>query len=381
MAQDAGDPETIAFTLRERYGGHVSAVWPDGKFAIEATTDEVRGMLADARVRLIDGRAGRYYRARGSRAAAGLTSSPEAGSRVWSTGPYRYDGAGNILQIGPNEPWNQTDVYHYDRVGRLVTAQVSAANPAAQPSGAVQWSEAYAYDAFGNMLSKTTTRGIGATPETTTISVDASTNRLSGIYDPNGTSYDAGGNWRGASGVTQTFDAMNRMTSRSVTGAGEEHYIYASGGERVATYWTPSQITRYTLRGPDQKVLREFEKSATGALTWKKDYIWRGGSLLASITDDARTTHYHLDHLGTPRLLTDGSGDPVAMNAYLPFGGEIPDGELDGERHKFTGHERDNLGNGANALDYMHARYYNPNLGRFLSVDPVLGSASTPQSW
>ncbi|MGK2858235.1 MAG: RHS repeat-associated core domain-containing protein, partial [Thermoanaerobaculia bacterium] len=72
----------------------------------------------------------------------------------------------------------------------------------------------------------------------------------------------------------------------------------------------------------------------------------------------------------------------VAMNAYLPFGGEIPDGELDGERHKFTGHERDNLGNGANALDYLHARYYNPNLGRFLSVDP--GSdwdQSQAQSW
>ncbi|MGK2883382.1 MAG: RHS repeat-associated core domain-containing protein, partial [Rhodococcus sp. (in: high G+C Gram-positive bacteria)] len=71
----------------------------------------------------------------------------------------------------------------------------------------------------------------------------------------------------------------------------------------------------------------------------------------------------------------------VAMNAYLPFGGEIPDGELDGERHKFTGHERDNLGNGANALDYMHARHYNPNLGRFLSVDPVTGSSTIPQSW
>ncbi|MGK2856184.1 MAG: hypothetical protein ACSLFQ_03155, partial [Thermoanaerobaculia bacterium] len=61
VAQAAGDPETIAFTLRERYGGHVSAVWPDGKFAIEATRDEVRGMLADQRVTLIDGRTGRYF--------------------------------------------------------------------------------------------------------------------------------------------------------------------------------------------------------------------------------------------------------------------------------------------------------------------------------
>ncbi|MFV2082125.1 MAG: RHS repeat-associated core domain-containing protein [bacterium] len=31
--------------------------------------------------------------------------------------------------------------------------------------------------------------------------------------------------------------------------------------------------------------------------------------------------------------------------------------------------------------DYMHARYYNLNLGRFLSVDPVGGSVGSSQSW
>lgn len=29
----------------------------------------------------------------------------------------------------------------------------------------------------------------------------------------------------------------------------------------------------------------------------------------------------------------------------------------------------------------MHARYYSPNLGRFVSVDPVGGSAGSSQSW
>ena len=31
--------------------------------------------------------------------------------------------------------------------------------------------------------------------------------------------------------------------------------------------------------------------------------------------------------------------------------------------------------------DYMHARYYSPNLGRFLSVDPVGGTVGSSQSW
>ena len=32
-------------------------------------------------------------------------------------------------------------------------------------------------------------------------------------------------------------------------------------------------------------------------------------------------------------------------------------------------------------VDYMHARYYSPNLGRFLSVDPIGGTVGSSQSW
>jgi RHS repeat-associated protein len=51
---------------------------------------------------------------------------------------------------------------------------------------------------------------------------------------------------------------------------------------------------------------------------------------------------------------------------------------------KFTGHERDPLGAGTtDDLDYMHARYYSPHLGRFMSPDPALESADPfwPQTW
>ena len=35
----------------------------------------------------------------------------------------------------------------------------------------------------------------------------------------------------------------------------------------------------------------------------------------------------------------------------------------------------------AKNTDFMHARYYSPNLGRFLSVDPVGGTVGSSQSW
>jgi len=76
-------------------------------------------------------------------------------------------------------------------------------------------------------------------------------------------------------------------------------------------------------------------------------------------------TYYHLDHLGTPRSLTDSTGLRVQGQHFLPFGEEMPV-EAGLNSRKFTGHERDP----ETGLDYMVARYYEAPLGRFLSPDP-----------
>jgi RHS repeat-associated protein len=81
---------------------------------------------------------------------------------------------------------------------------------------------------------------------------------------------------------------------------------------------------------------------------------------------------FHADHLGTPRIVTDATGNVVSEHAYLPFGEEIPPSSHNSvlnssnNSHRFTGHERDS----ETGLDYMMARYYQATLGRFLSVDP-----------
>src|SRR4051812_44475801 len=102
--------------------------------------------------------------------------------------------------------------------------------------------------------------------------------------------------------------------------------------------------------------------------------------------------HFHLDHLGTPRLITSDSGQMVSYHDYYPFGDEhspVRQETLGGfdreEPTKFTGHERDYAGGmGAedgHAVDYMHARYYSATAGRFVSPDPILGDLDVPQSW
>ena len=131
-------------------------------------------------------------------------------------------------------------------------------------------------------------------------------------------------------------------------------------------------------------MVREYEQvSYTGAWSWKQDLVWGGNGLLATIDSQGTTRHHHVDHLGSPRLVTNSSRFEEARHNYYPFGEEATDPFADPNRIKFTGHERDlNLdGQTTDDLDYMHARFFNPNLGRFLSVDPIGGQPGLSQSF
>ncbi len=109
---------------------------------------------------------------------------------------------------------------------------------------------------------------------------------------------------------------------------------------------------------------------------------WNAYNVAGHAADEAslHVEYLHSDHLGSTRLVTEALGSAVASLKFYPFGhlAEVATpGASDGVRMQFTGHERD-AGVG---LDYMLARYYGGNFGRFLSVDPVEGGANNPQSW
>ncbi len=100
-----------------------------------------------------------------------------------------------------------------------------------------------------------------------------------------------------------------------------------------------------------------------------------------TITALGRTEYYITDHLGNIRTTIDGAtGAVLGYDDYYPFGLAMPGRSSNtgtpNDLNKFTGHERDTEGN--LNLDYMLARNYDPELGRFLSVDPL---ASKMPAW
>ena len=188
--------------------------------------------------------------------------------------------------------------------------------------------------------------------------------------------YDASGNQLHWGSLAYEWDDFN--TLKTLQGQGNHRtYLYTADDERV---WTSSFTSAdspdtwtFTLRGLDNKVLTTYEAAgnAPNSWTWKQDYVYRNGLLQATEHADGKRSYFSLDHLGTPRLLTDNNNAIQSLHHYFGFGEEIGVDPI-GETMKFTGHERDfNSGSGTgDDLDYMHARYCNPNLGRFLSVDP-----------
>jgi len=90
--------------------------------------------------------------------------------------------------------------------------------------------------------------------------------------------------------------------------------------------------------------------------------IIAGSNHIAAITD-GEASFFHRDRLGSIRFATDFSGQVIDEHKALPFGEEVKKGNL---RYTFTGKEKDPSG-----LFHMGARYYQPDLGRFVSADPA----------
>jgi RHS repeat-associated protein len=107
-----------------------------------------------------------------------------------------------------------------------------------------------------------------------------------------------------------------------------------------------------------------------------------GGAMRRSSYTSGNGIFYILkDQLGSTSVVVSQSGSMQATNYYYPYGGNRGGSafsELTTKR--FTGQYHEVSLSGSEGLSYYGARWYDPQLGRFISADTIVPSPSSPQA-
>jgi len=172
-----------------------------------------------------------------------------------------------------------------------------------------------------------------------------------------GYAYDNNGNMTARGGQTITWDVENRPVN--ITGGNS--YYYDGDGNRVKEIDAGSNTYVY--------INKYYEKNITASAV--TTYYYLGSKLIAQRT--AGTLKYiHQDSLGSTSVTSSAQGGSAESIRYLPYG-LTRSGSVTPDK-KFTGQRLDSTG-----LYYYNARYYDPQIGRFISPDTIVQDYTNPQ--
>ena len=117
----------------------------------------------------------------------------------------------------------------------------------------------------------------------------------------------------------------------------------------------------------------EFESAAFSDGRFRKS--------IHSWVPDYAPEYYLKDHLGSPRALCDCTGELIALRDYYPFGKQWdkPNAPVTTDLYHYNGKEVQPVGD-AGLLDYG-ARFYHPDLGRWLTQDPMAEKFNSVSSY
>ncbi len=164
--------------------------------------------------------------------------------------------------------------------------------------------------------------------------------------------------FQGGSSAVDVFPGTKETFGGEINGYGESTPLGDGMTSDYTIYYVYSGINPIVEYAPNGSVLAR--------------YIYAGGLHIAKIAG-ADTHYYHCDALGSPRKMTDERGSTVWSATYYPFG-EMTAGS--NNTHGFTGKEFDS----EMGLNYFCQRYYDPEIGRFMTLDPFAGYIELPQS-
>jgi RHS repeat-associated protein len=173
------------------------------------------------------------------------------------------------------------------------------------------------------------------------------------------TVFDNNGNLTQRGSTTYTWDVRDRLVG--ISGGQSASFVYDAFNRRVEK--TVSGVTtKYHYDGLD--IVEELD-----SLDNVKAFYVRGLNIdepLARIASDGSIRYYHTDALGSVIALTDENAVVKTQYIYSPFGETAVIGEASENPFQYTGREND-----GNGHYHYRARYYSPEMGRFISEDPI----------
>ncbi|WP_397330342.1 RHS repeat-associated core domain-containing protein [Nostoc sp. FACHB-190] len=287
------------------------------------------------------------------------------GDTVFSSYTYTLDKVGNRTKVVEHN--GRTVDYAYDALYRLTQEKIT---------DAVNGDHIYDYtfDKVGNRLTKNET--VNGTTTITNYAYDANDRLLNETVNQQvvvNYTYDHNGNTltKTENGITTeyTWDYENQLIAARVkdaNGATQQsmQYRYNDSGIRV-TSTVNGVETRYLIdeMQPYAQVLEEYSPNSSVQV----EYVY-GNDLIAQEQSNSRT-FYHVDGLGSTRVLTNEQGTVVNTYDYEAYGKLINSTGGVENKYLFAGEQFDQaLGD-----YYNRARYYDADTGRFTRKDDYEG--------